>query len=295
MVLTFNSNSNKLMVSCQITNNGEVYGCMINGPSSATEVSANFLTATSSVLNQVQTIEPKSYIPPLQTLLKKVDNSNINSTIANSNYVQTVTNEFGTTIFSWTPVFNGLNYTGDDLTLQFRSGYFGIDINFFNGLDLYTVGNTNVNMSEPQAIQKAENTAIQTVDSVTIPGNNSVEQGKQTSQNVAIASNFVTADLILSTRDNSSVFPKALYPAWCIVVPLKQMLPGGVTEIEVGIWADTSQIAYNTRGGYFGPPSSSVPTVSTSTQLPVEYVLGIASTIVAATIDSVYLFYKRKR
>ena len=108
-----------------------------------------------------------------------------------------------------------LVYTNNALT-EFSDDWF-----------LYKVGSTQINISQAQAVQIAMNA----VKNYSWNAN-----GTQVS-NFQVLNSPVSAELYPKPRTDNLT----LYPYWYVTLHLDKTYPGGVSEIGVGVWADTAQ------------------------------------------------------
>ncbi len=194
--------------------------------------------------------------------------------------------------FTWFHVYSdGLEKRG--LTLGFRDGAF---YTLVDQLRLYKVGSTAINVSKEEAIKIAIDRAKNFSWKVgTDP--NAIEI-----KDFIIKNEPVSVELSLWARE-----PYTLYPHWRITLFLDKVYPGGVTGIQVGIWADTGEVHYiiplSTGGGPLPEPKpedSTMPSPEPEPEpqqpsSPMEYTYAIiAVAIVAVTAACSYLYIKRK-
>ena len=192
--------------------------------------------------------------------------------------------------FTWFHVYsNGLEKM--ELGLEFWDGAF---YTLIDQLRFYKVGSTTVNVSKEEAIKIAIDCAKNFSWKVgTDP--NAIEI-----KDFTIKNEPVSVELSLWARE-----PYTLYPHWRITLFLDKVYPGGVTGIQVGIWADTGEVHYiiplSTGGGPLPEPKpedSTTPSPEPEPQQPsspMEYTYSmIAVAIVAVTAACSYLYIKRK-
>jgi hypothetical protein len=196
--------------------------------------------------------------------------------------------------FTWFHVYsNGLEKM--ELGLEFWDGAF---YTLIDQRRFYKVGSTTVNVSKEEAIKIAIDRAKNFSWKVgTDP--NAIEI-----KDFIIKNEPISVELSLWARE-----PYTLYPHWRITLYLDKVYPGGVTGIQVGIWADTGEIHYIialSTGGGPPPQDSSTPSPepepapspqpSPQPSIPMEYGCAIiAITILAVTAASSYLYIRRKR
>jgi hypothetical protein len=122
---------------------------------------------------------------------------------------------------------NGTDFQAKSLHLSFVNN---ILTEFSDDWFLFNVGSTNVKISENQAVLIAKNAA---------KGYSWIANGKQ-----------ITAFQILDNPVSAQFYPKpqasdvlTLYPYWYVTLYLDKTYPGGVSQIAVGVWADTGEVS----------------------------------------------------
>jgi hypothetical protein len=98
-----------------------------------------------------------------------------------------------------------------------------------DGYFLFTVGNTNLSVSQDQAVKIAQNyvrTLTWTIDNKQVSGFNTLDQP-------------VSVQLVPHPRNDSV----ALVPYWYVELRLDKVYSGGINEVTVGVFADTGQVA----------------------------------------------------
>jgi hypothetical protein len=119
---------------------------------------------------------------------------------------------------------NGTNFQAKSINLVYNNYAL---TQFSDDWFLYTVGSTEVNVTQAQAVQIAMN-AVKTY---------SYNMNGTRVSNFQVLSSPVSAELYPKPRTNNLV----LYPYWYVTLHLGKTYPGGVNEIGVGVWADTGQ------------------------------------------------------
>ncbi len=273
----FSSAESQIDVLCLIKDNS-LFWCTITpikgSPAFTTETS-DVLSNAKDALDELQTLSPKSNLASIRSMLNSVAELK-NSKTSTADFTQEISVSGNTVRISWEPFANGLSNSQNKLTLEFDNG----NLKFFaDYLGMFTIGSSEVKISEQEAIQ----IAIEQVKAF------SWVQGNETVSNVTVLNNPVIANLTLQNRGNAT-----LYPYWDIWLPLDKMYPGGVTAFHVSIWADTGEIAFITPIGSNNDPTDQVGT--TQQQPTADYNFVLVLTLIAATAIIVgYLFYKRKR
>ncbi len=266
------------------SNNSELVWCMLEPIKGsliyAEKEASDVLTTAKTTLDSLQVTSTKDYsiFKNMLNGVTKLQNSNI----TNDRYTQKIEVKGNEITITWEPSANGLSNQLNNLELTFQNGRL---IFFENFLDKYTIGSSEVKVSQQQAIE----IATERVRAY------SYIQGNETVSNVTILSNHITANLTLETRENST-----LYPYWSISLPLDKMYPGGVISFQVSIWADTGEVASITPAGVYGVPYSDTPqpaeTTQTNQSLDYSLIIAIALiAVVATTMVTGYLIYKKKR
>jgi hypothetical protein len=131
---------------------------------------------------------------------------------------------FGDSVsFRWLQSFNGCDYRF--VTMGFTDGSFSM---IGDDRQVYSIGDTNVNISKEQAVTIALN-AIQNY-SYRMSDDWVVDK-------FDVLENRITAVLISQNKGGN-----ILYPSWTVTLPLNGTWPGSVTELLVIIWAGTGEV-----------------------------------------------------
>ena len=160
----------------------------------------------------------------LTSMTKAMTNIDVtrNATTITGN-IKLITNNtpFGTDI-SLKNSYNGTDYTG--ITFTFRDGQF---YSMMDDRSLYTIGNTNVNINQAQAIDIARQYML----------NYSyiLDSGE-------VAKAFNVSSIQASTNFYQKDNTTTIYPYWRVQLYLGQTYPGNVYSIEIGIWADSGTV-----------------------------------------------------
>jgi hypothetical protein len=161
-------------------------------------------------------------------MLSNVDPSK-NATITSGTLKLTVTHQdlsgtwFGDSIdFRWVRMFNGCDYLA--LAVDFRDGVFS---GVIDHRQLYSIGDTNVNISKEQAIK----IAMEAIKNYSYPMSNDwIITGFD------VIEDQIVANLQPQRKGN------VLYPVWSLTLPLNGTYPGSVTELLVVIWAGSGEV-----------------------------------------------------
>jgi len=181
--------------------------------------------------------------PYLENMSKVVESLNTlaNAEITEGNTKLTITVTGSTVVVWWMYTENGVDFSPKSLRLVYQDG---ILTDLIDGWYLFTVANTNKNISAERAIEiaregvrgfswEAEGTVVTNFNVLTQP----------------VAATFHPAP-----REE----PLALVPYWQVTLYLDKVYPGGVNRLAVGVWADTGEIArIDTSSGSETPPFGS--------------------------------------
>jgi hypothetical protein len=223
------------------------------------------------------------------------------TTVTLGNTKLEVTEDTDSTRFEWSQIYNGVDTT--TVNIRFLNGTLR---SFTNSLCLETIGGTDVNISEEQAIQIAVERAKSFSWKAGTDPNNMTEV-----KDFTVLESPIKAELSMQPREGTT-----LYPYWMVDLYLDKVYPGGVSSIEVGLWADTGEIHLIQELSYGGDLSnvtttstpaptlsaspSSEPVTATSqvensktTPLDTALIAGIAAII--STVAIVAVIAKKKR
>ena len=122
---------------------------------------------------------------------------------------------------------NGTDFQAKSLHLLYQNKILS---EFSDDWFLFKVGSTKVSISEDQAVLIAKNAA---------KSYSWIADGKQVT-NFQILDNPVSAQFYPKPQEQDVL---TLYPYWYVTLYLDKTYPGGVSEIAVGVWADSGQIS----------------------------------------------------
>jgi len=181
------------------------------------------LTAVQGVIARYESIDNASYLNQMSQLLSKASETQQDQTLGNIKLETSINGENAQYVLLFTD--NNVDFAAKSLEVVFENG---ILTSMSDDWQLYTIGSTQVNISQDQAIQIARN---------------AVNTFTWNASGVQI-SNFT----VLQQPVSAVFFPKprtglALFPYWYITLYLDKVYPGGVNSIAVGVWADTGQVA----------------------------------------------------
>ncbi len=185
---------------------------------------ADALEAARGILQRYTLVANDSYVEEVNRLLAGATNSNVSQTLGNSKLTISSYGDTSEVLIEYTN--NGTDFVAKSLDLKFQSNLLS---EFSDDWFLYGVGNTQVNVSREQAILIARNAAR------SFSWNAS---GVQVS-NFEILDNPVSAEFYPHPRSDYLT----LIPYWYVILYLDKTYPGNVSEIAVGVWADTGVVA----------------------------------------------------
>ncbi len=213
-------------------------------------------------LTRYQNFSRASYIQPMLDLVRNnsldemlstlnISNATNSASVINNNLKMEVSaNEYSTEIL-FMPSYGGADYpNGINLDILNNGN---IDT-FTDQQSLYSIGSTTINVSKDDAINTAWN-AANNISTVSIDGVG----------NVSIHfMNNPMINLYGSVRDNMKA-----YPFYFIQIPTDKVYYT-VDGVQVGIWADTGQVAFCELTGFEGQPipNGQVQTNSVTTPSP---------------------------
>ena len=248
-------------------------------PTKAASMSS--LDSAKTFLDRLQNYSTTSYFLAMRNMLNAVPDQK-NTTITTDNVKQRISFAVGSEDIQWSYDSNGVENFYKAVVLTIRNGSFEF---FCNNWDLYTIGNTNTEVSQMQAIQIAKQHATEQYSN----------SSERTFPDFTILEKNAMATLTMQDRGDYT-----LYPQWDVLLPLDKAY-GAVTCIRVLIWADTGKVAFvNAVGNYGGIPTSQEPakvspqTSGAATYVGQSYILMVASTAAIIAIAAC-LFYKKKR
>jgi hypothetical protein len=183
----------------------------------------DFLTAVRDVITRYKSVDNASYLNQMSQLLSAATETQQEQTLGNVKLEISLGGDNAQ--FSLLYTANNVDFAAKSLQIVFENG---ILTSLSDDWPLYSVGSTQMNITQDQAIQIAREAA----SSFTWKAN-----GGQ-------VSNFT----VLQEPVSAVFFPKirtglTLFPYWYVTLYLDKVYPGGINSIGVGVWADTGQVA----------------------------------------------------
>jgi DNA-binding transcriptional ArsR family regulator len=184
----------------------------------------DIVQACQGLLERYEAAFNYSYLGQVNDLMASANDMTTDQTLGNTNLQISSYNGAADITLMYTD--NGTNFQAKSINLVYN-GY-GLT-QFSDDWFLYTIGSTQVNITQAQAVQIAMN-AVKTY---------SYNMNGTRVSNFEVLSSPVSAELYPKPRVNNLT----LYPYWYVTLHLGKTYPGGVNEIAVGVWADTGQAA----------------------------------------------------
>ena len=264
---------------------------VVNGSAITDRSYVNVVDAAQSFLEKHQ-VYSKVDSTELIKMLSNVDPTKNTTITSNSlkltiNHTDLPNSVFANkTHFRWTRVYNGCEYPV--VYLSFQNG---ILHTMNDQRELYSIGDTAVNISKEKAIEIAmyyiKNYSYHMSDDVVISNFNVTEYK-------------TTASLVPLARKSN-----VLYPYWSVMLYLNQTYPGSINALYVGVWADSGEVFFcqhQGTGGNLLPDTNSnsethtLPTSSESSGTLLEAGTAITMiTVVLAVIAVVAVILKRRK
>ena len=255
---TLQANGSKLIASCSFSD--KVFtGCLLivqSGSVLPDTTTKNLVDSARSFLGKYQAFTGDDLTEMVNTLSSADATKNMTTSAGNTKLQissQTLDPQTVDTIFRWTYTVNGADYTA--LGVTFRNG------NFYALRDdrgLYKIGNTDVNITEDQAIDLA----LKYIENYSYTG---ITGSDENPTNVAVSGFNVTKENITAQLSTYARESSTLYPYWSVQLPLKENYPGNVWALLVSVWADSGQVFLCQPlavGGSLSGTSTSTPSTS---------------------------------
>jgi hypothetical protein len=230
LTYTLESEDSEADVICTLQD-GVLYMCSVYTHEGVFYSGREYSNVADAAVSFLQKYQPNSKIDSTEmlTTLTDVDPTE-NRIITSGDLTLIVTHKdlsgtiFGDTInFRWVRIINGCEY--QLLYLTFRDGVFS---SLIDSRQVYSIGDTSVNISREQAIE----IALGAVKNYSYPMSN----------DWLISGFNVNENQITATSETRKVEGKVLYPIWSVLLPLDGVYPGSVRELLVGIMAGSGEV-----------------------------------------------------
>jgi hypothetical protein len=192
--------------------------------------SGDILQATKDIINRYKSVTNDSYLDQAAALLAIANETSTPQTLGNTKLSLSI---FGANSEAW------LIYTENGTDFEAKSLHVTLSnyavTSFSDDWSLFTIGSTQVNISQAQAILIAKN-AVKTFS---------------WNANGTQVNNFQVLDnpVLALFYPHPKTGYLTLYPYWVVTLYLDKTYPGDVNQLTVGIWADTGKVEAITLGG----------------------------------------------
>lgn len=186
---------------------------------------SDVLQIAKDTLNRYKAYSGNVYLEDMSNLIATV-NQTENTAVTAGNMKLQITLSGDTVEFLWMYTEKGVDFSAKSLRMTFENHVLTA---MTDGYFLFTVGNTNLSVSQDQAVKIAQNyvrTLTWTIDNKQVSGFNTLDQP-------------VSVQLMPHPRNDSV----ALVPYWYVELRLDKVYSGGINEVTVGVFADTGQVA----------------------------------------------------
>ncbi len=180
--------------------------------------------AAKGVLERYQAFTGFPYLSQMANLIDAVNASGPTS-VTQGNMTLQITVSGGDTEFMWMYTQNGIDYQAKGVMMEFQNN---ILITMTDGYYLFTVGSTDLTISQSEAVTMSKNY----VSTLTWNFNGT----KYT--DFPVLDTPISVQMVPHPRTGSD----ALIPYWYVILGLDRVYPGAVNEVTVGIFADNGQI-----------------------------------------------------
>ncbi len=181
----------------------------------------DFLTAVRDIITRYESVDNASYLNQMSQLLSVATDQD--QTLGNVKLETSINGDNAQYSLLYTA--NNVDFAAKSLQIVFENG---ILTSLSDDWPLYSIGSTQVNITQDQAIQiarEAANTFTWTANGVKV-------------SSFTVLQEPVSAVFYPTPRSDLTLFPY-----WYITLYLDKVYPGGVNSIGVGVWADTGQVA----------------------------------------------------
>jgi DNA-binding transcriptional ArsR family regulator len=190
--------------------------------------SGDILQVAKNALDNYKIYSGDSYLDDMIGLIEQVSQAE-NTTITAGNLKLKITLIDGTADFHWMESTQGIDFSAKGVRMTFTNRVLTLMV---DGYFLFTVGSTNLAVTQDRAIQIAKDyakTLTWTIDGQQVTGFNTIDTP-------------VSVELLPHPRPNSV----ALVPYWYVTSRLDRTYGGGINQIAIGVFADNGEI-YNVQ------------------------------------------------
>ena len=181
------------------------------------------LQASRDILTRYESVENNSYLTQMSQAPALANELQPSQVSGNIKLKTTTSGDNAQYVLLYTE--NNIDFEAKSLQMTFANG---VLTSLSDDWSLYSIGSTQMTVTQDQAIQMAKNAAK------TFTWNSS---GVQVSSSAYFK---IPSQTVFFAKPRSDC---SLFPYWYITLYLDKTYPGGVNSIAVGIWADTGQVA----------------------------------------------------
>jgi hypothetical protein len=227
---TLASNGSKVDVTLRFRNNtlSRYYLYVLEGAPLYSQLQPNsVLDVAKGLLERYQEYSGASYLETMRNMLDTANQFNNFETTSN-NMKLIISTEGNKVKMQWIYTTNNIDFQAKSLVLSFDD-YGFLEI-LSDDWPLFTVGSTEVNISQDEAINIATDYAKDF---------SWIVNGEEIN-NFTLLSEPVTVELFPHSREEE---PLALIPYWYVTIHLDRVYPDRVDRLAVGLWADTGEVS----------------------------------------------------
>ncbi|MBN1245849.1 hypothetical protein JXA31_09680 [Candidatus Bathyarchaeota archaeon] len=299
---TFTAEGNTVRALCTFANSRlqMIHVLENEGSPHLSKTEANPLELAQNFLTNYQTYTTDSFYGELKSTLDNVDASKNSTKTVGNTQLEVIANN-GYTTFKWTYTSNGAIAPAKSISLGFNNGFLTY---FVDNWQLYPIGNTNVNLSEKEAISIALDAAKAHQWSLELDAD-ALDAANFNESNVCWTNLFFDGSLYADQTRNED--PLRLYPVWRAGIALNKWY-GQLYGITIDVWADTKEVriveeAWSTMtqtekaaiANTTTTNESAIQDSVTSGAIPTVVTCAVLSTIAIATIGAVSVYVRKKK
>ena len=188
-------------------------------------------------LSNYQGYSENTFYGELSSTLNTIDSTK-NETKTYGNIKLAATTYDNSATYKWTYTFNGIDAPDKCVALHYENGFLSY---FIDNWDIYTIGSTNVNLSEQEAIDIAMAKA-EDFTWATVVDNETFTDLKYKVTNAMVWQTIFSNSIFMDNQRGQD--PLTLYPMRHIWVSFDKFYPCNVYGMNVYVWADTGEIGH---------------------------------------------------
>ncbi len=189
-------------------------------------------------LDKYPTYSEVSYYNTMRSMLDSVE-ANKNTTKVVGDIKLEVTVTANRTDFRWNYYCNGVEATSKCVVLNFKDGFLKY---FIDTWSLYSVGSTDLVVSEEEAMEIAIDSAEAYSWNVSMGGDNPTVTVTEFNI-VDVFETKLSLGNYPTKNESRGGNPLTLYPCWHVKLYFDKLYPGNVYGLSIEIWADTGAVS----------------------------------------------------